>query len=70
MTTFARRAVDGGYWVLAIALLGVYCGLQGYGERERRAAIALFFQRLSAAPTIVEPTDPPSQDALAPPQTL
>jgi len=61
MTTFASRAANGGYWVLAIALLGVYCGLQGYGERERRAAITLFLQPLPIAAelTVVEPTDPP-----------
>jgi hypothetical protein len=68
MTTFARRAVDGGCWVVAIALLGVYCGLRSYGERERRAAIALFFQPhpIAAELTIVEPTDR-SPDALTRP---
>jgi hypothetical protein len=69
MTIFARRAADGGYWVVAIALLGVYCGLRSDGERERRAALAVFFQpRLIAAElTIVEPTDPRSLEALASP---
>ena len=68
MTTLARRAADGGYWVLAIALLGVYCGLQSYGERERRAAIALFFQphRVAAELTVAEPADR-SPDALTRP---
>jgi hypothetical protein len=68
MTTFARRATDGSYWLLAIALLGVYCVLQGYGERERRAALALFFQPdpIAAEPTAVEPTDR-SPDALTNP---
>ena len=68
MSTFARRAVDGGYWVLAIALVGVYCGLQGYGERERRAAIALFFQHPTPAEiTIVKPTDARPLDAFTRP---
>ena len=69
MTTFARRAADGGCWIVAIALLGVYCGLRSDGERERRAALALFFQpRLIAAElAIVELTDPRSLDALARP---
>ncbi|HVQ14793.1 MAG TPA: hypothetical protein VMS40_14435 [Vicinamibacterales bacterium] len=68
MTTFARCAADGGCWVVAIALLGVYCGLQAYGERERHAAIAQFFKpRPTAAElTAVEPTDR-SQDALTRP---
>lgn len=59
MTTFARRAVDGGYWVVAIALLGVYCGLQSYGERERRAAIAQFLRPhpTAAELTVIAPTD-------------
>lgn len=59
MTTFARRVADGGCWVVAIALLGVYCGLQTYGERARRAAIAQFFgpQPVVAELTAVEPTD-------------
>ena len=67
MTTFASRAANGGYWILAIALLGVYCGLQGYGEPERRRAIAVFFQPRPAAAglTVVEPTD--ESDALARP---
>jgi hypothetical protein len=68
MTTFTRRAVDGGYWVLAIALVGLYCALQSYGDRERRAAIALFLQGPTAAQiAIVESTDPHSLDALAGP---
>ena len=68
MTTFARRAVDGGCWVVAIALLGVYCGLRGYGERERRAAIALFFQRPTTVElTIVEPADPRPLETLTRP---
>jgi hypothetical protein len=68
MTTFARRAADGGCWVVAIALLGVYCGLQIYGERERHAAIAQFFkpQPIAAKLTAVEPTDQPP-DALTHP---
>jgi hypothetical protein len=68
VTTFARRAADGGFWVLAIALLGVYCGLRGYGERERRDAFALFLEpRPTAAElTAVEPTDS-SLDARARP---
>jgi hypothetical protein len=68
MTTFARRAADGGCWVVAIALLGVYCGLRSYGEHERRAAIASFFKPQPSAvePTVVEPTDR-SPDALAGP---
>ena len=59
MTILARRAANGGWWVLAIALLGVYCGLQSYGERERRAAVAQFFQPHPVAVelTAVEPTD-------------
>ena len=61
MTGFASRAMNGGCWVLAIALLGVYCGLRGYGEPERRAAIALFLQppggAVAAELTIVEPAD-------------
>ena len=67
MTTLARRVTDGGYWALAIALLGVYCGLQGYGVRERRSAIALFFQPgpIAAEPAVVEPTNP--SDALSRP---
>ena len=68
MTTFTRRAVDGGYWVLAIALFGLYCALQSYGDRERHAAIALFLQRGAAAEiAIVEPTDPRPLDAVARP---
>ena len=65
MTTFARRAADGGYWILAIALLGVYCGLRSYGERERQGAIARFFQPhpIVAELTSVEPAEP-SLDAL------
>ena len=61
MTTFASRAANGGYWILAIALLGVYCGLQGYGERERHAAIALLFQPHPVAVeiTAVESADRP-----------
>jgi len=68
MTTFARRAADGGYWVVAIALLGVYCGLQSYGERERRAAIAQFSQPhpIAAELAVVAPTDRPP-DALTRP---
>ncbi|HLF11189.1 MAG TPA: hypothetical protein VJA26_08235 [Gammaproteobacteria bacterium] len=68
MTTFARRAADGGWWVLAIALLGVYCGLRGYGESERRDAFALFLERrpIAAELTVVEPTDR-SPNALARP---
>jgi hypothetical protein len=68
MTTFAKRAADGGYWILAFALLGVYCGLRSYGEHERRAAIALYFQphAVAAELTVVEPTDR-SPDALARP---
>jgi len=59
MTTFARRAADGGWWALAIALLGVYCGLRGYGESERRDAFALFLEpRPNAAElTAVEPEE-------------
>jgi hypothetical protein len=68
MTTFTRRAVDGGYWVLAIALLCVYCVLQSYGERERHAVIALFLHRGTAAEIpSVEPTDPRPLDAVARP---
>lgn len=59
MTTLARRAADGGWWVVAIALVGVYCGLRGYGERERREAFALFLEPrpVAAELTAVEPTD-------------
>ena len=59
MTILARRAANGGWWVLAIALLGLYCGLQGYGERERRDAFALFLEPrpIAAELTAVEPTD-------------
>jgi len=58
----------GGYWLLAIALVGVYGVLQSYGERERRAAIALFFPRTTAAEiAIVESSDPDSLDATARP---
>jgi hypothetical protein len=59
MTTLARRAADGGWWVVAITLLGVYCGLRGYGERDRRDAIAQFFQPhpIAAELTVVEPTE-------------
>jgi hypothetical protein len=68
MTTFARRAVEGSYWLLAIALVGVYGVLQSYGERERRAAIASLFPRPTAAEiAIVESTDPHSLDATARP---
>jgi hypothetical protein len=67
MSVLASRAVNGCYWLLAIALIGVYGGLQSYGERERRDAIALFFPRPTAAPTIVEPTDSRPPDALAGP---
>jgi hypothetical protein len=59
MTAIASRAANGGWWVLAIALLGVYCGLRGPGERERRDAFALFLQLrpIAAELTAVEPTD-------------
>jgi len=59
MTTFTRRAADGGWWVLAFALLVVYCGLRGYGERERRDAFALFLEPrpIAAELTAVEPRD-------------
>ena len=68
MTTFSRRAVEGGYWILAIALVGVYGVLQSYDERERRAAIALFLRHATAAEiATVEPTDPHSLDATARP---
>jgi hypothetical protein len=68
MTTFTRRAVDGGYWLLAIALLCVYCVLQNYGERGRHAAIALFLHRGTVAEiALVEPTDPRPLDAVARP---
>jgi hypothetical protein len=70
LTAFASRALDGGYWVLAIALLGVYCGLRGYGEHERRTAIALFLQprggAVAAELAIVEPTGPRPLDAPQP----
>ena len=68
MTIFARRAADGGWWVLAIALLGVYCGLRGYGESERRDSFALFLEPrpIAAELTVVEPTDR-SPNALARP---
>jgi hypothetical protein len=68
MTTFARRAADGGWWVLAIALLGAYCSLRGYGERERRDAFALFLEPrpIAAELTAIEPTDS-SLDARARP---
>ena len=56
MTTFARRAADGGCWVVAIALLGVYCGLRSSGERERRAAIALFFSPTQSLPRSRSPS--------------
>ncbi len=63
MATFARHATDGAWWVVAIALLGVYCGLQSYGERERRAAIALLFEPrpVAADITVVLPTDRPPE---------
>ena len=74
MTAFASRAMNGGCWVLAIALLGIYCGLRGYGEPERRAAIVLFLQPrgdpTAVELTIVAPTDVPPLDASARPQTL
>ena len=74
VTALASRSVNGGCWVLAIALLGVYCGLRGYGELERRAAIALFLQpRGGPTPaelTIIESTDLPSLDASTRSQTL
>ena len=64
---FASRAFDGGCWVLAVALLGVYCGLRSSGELERRAAIAAFFHSLGtpvpAELSLVEPTDLPASDA-------
>lgn len=64
MTTFTRRAVNGGYWVLAIALVGVYGVMQSYGERERHAVIALFLQRpIAAGVAIAESTDPRPLDA-------
>ena len=46
-SAFASRAFDGGCWVLAIALLGVYCGLRA-SELDRRAAIAVFFRSIGA----------------------
>jgi len=56
---FASRVFDGGCWVVAIALLGVYCGLRSSGELERRAAISGFFRGapIAAEISIVEPTD-------------
>jgi hypothetical protein len=58
---FASRAFDGGCWVLAIALLGVYCGLRSSGELDRRAAIAGYFRSIGAPITselpLVGPTD-------------
>jgi hypothetical protein len=66
MTTFARRAANGGCWVVALALFAVYCGLRSYGEQERQAAIARFFFNpppIAAELTLVEPTDGPP-DAL------
>jgi hypothetical protein len=69
MTTFARRAADGGWWVLAIALLGVYCGLRGYGESERRDAFALFLEpRPNAADLTAVESTKRSPDALTHPQ--
>ena len=59
MTTFASC------WVVALALLGVYCGLRSYGEQERQAAIAQFLFKsppIVAELTVVEPTD--GSDAL------
>jgi len=66
MTTFARRAADCGCWVVALALLAVYCGLRSYGEQEGQAAIAQFLFKpppIAAELTVVEPTDG-SPDAL------
>jgi hypothetical protein len=61
---FASRAFDWGCWVLAIALLGVYCGLRGSGELERRAAIAAFFNYTGAAQiTLGESPDIQAPDA-------
>jgi hypothetical protein len=53
--------LDVGCWVLAIALLGVYCGLSSSSELERRGAIAGFLlSGKDAIPTqisLVEPMD-------------
>jgi hypothetical protein len=64
---FASRAFDGGCWVLAIALLGVYCGLRSSSELDRRAAIAVFFRSIGAPITSelspVGPTDLQAPDS-------
>lgn len=56
-----------GYWILAIVLLGVYCGLRSSGELERRAAIAGFFYPSGASVpaelSLVEPADLQAPDA-------
>jgi hypothetical protein len=66
-SAFASRVFNGSCWVLAIALLGVYCGLRSSGELERRAAIAGFFQSrgapIAAELSLVEPTDSRAPDA-------
>jgi hypothetical protein len=52
--------LDGGCWVLAIALLGVYCGLRSGDEHEWRAAVAVFFHSagapVAAELSLAEPT--------------
>ena len=64
---FASRVFDLGYWILAIALLGVYCGLRSSGEIERRAAIAGFFDSdgasVPAELLLAEPADLQAPDA-------
>jgi hypothetical protein len=59
--------LDGGCWVLAIALLGAYCGLRSGGEHERRAAIAIYFHfagaPVAAELSLAEPTSLQAPDA-------
>lgn len=35
-SAFRRRALDTSYWVLAIVVLAVYCGVRGYRDHEPR----------------------------------